>query len=302
MRIAKLNDISLTSSSVNPSTYSEYAGGSVYAAGDNVRVSFESDGTTPVYPAEEYISLADGNTGNYPPDDPINWSLIGAENRWKMFDNYVNTETTNTETIEVVVDASGADIIGLFNLQAISVSFELTAYSEVKISETIDMATMPESSWYSYFFNDATFKTDVLWSFTSYAAASLKITITYYAGAEAQCGMVAIGTQQDMGKSYYEPSIGIIDYSIKESDDLGRTYLKQGNFANKIDIDFWMDNEQIDAIKKILTSIRGTPAIFDCNNDTSYESLIAYGFYREFIITIPGPVKSKCSIDIEGLI
>lgn len=302
MRVVKLDDISLTSSNVAISTYAEYASGTTYASGNNVRVSLESDGITARYPVEEYTSLSSSNTGNYPPNDLVNWSLIGAENRWKMFDDFTNTDTENTSSIEVVVDASSIDMVGLFNIQAISVDFELTAYSEVKISETIDLLTIPESSWYSYYFNDITFQTDLLWSFTSYASASLKITITYYSGELAKCGMLVVGKQYDLGKSYYEPSIGIIDYSIKEADSLGRVFLNQGNFADKIDIDFWMDNDQVDAVKKTMTSLRGVPAIYDCNNDANKLSLVVYGFYREFTIIIPGPVKSKCSISIEGLI
>jgi len=172
MELIKPTDISLVSSSVSESAYTEYASETTYAIDDIVYVSFESDGmvaieaitsaTTPVFtwtghnlsvgqkimitaitqadwtvfndtewevstipdtntftlvsapdtsgfaaydagtdpgtfakcrtPHEIYKSLADTNAGNYPPDNAAKWSLIGATNRWKMFDGFVNTQ------------------------------------------------------------------------------------------------------------------------------------------------------------------------------------------------------------------
>jgi len=301
MRIGKLEKIKLTSSTVAGSTYNEYAAGTTYAAGDNVKVSFEADGITPRTPVEEYTAIDSSNTGNYPPDNPTHWSGLGAENRWKMFDNYVNTQTEDTTSIEVVVDSSNTNLVGFFSLLAKSVTLELSAYGSVKSTETIDLTSLPGGSWYSYFFDETVYKTSFLYDITLYAASSLKVTITYLPGEQVKCGMMAIGRQYDVGKAYYTPSIELIDYSIKETDTLGRTYLKKGNFADKINVDFWMGNGQLDAVKKILDSVRGTPTIFDCNNDTNYSSLISYGSAGALTITVPGPKKSKASIEIEGL-
>ncbi|MCD6346226.1 MAG: hypothetical protein J7L96_02270 [Bacteroidales bacterium] len=57
-------------------------------------------------------------SGNFPPiDDYTNWIRISASNRWKMFDDYVSTQTKNTETIQTKVDSSRCDAIALFDVE-----------------------------------------------------------------------------------------------------------------------------------------------------------------------------------------
>lgn len=303
MRVIELSDVTLISSNVAISTYAEYDPATTYSVGENVRVSFESDGVTPRTPVEEYTSLAGSNTDNYPPDDPVNWKDDGSENRWKMFDEYTTTHTENTSIIEIEIDASGIDVVGLFNLVAKSVTFELSAYGSVKVSETIDLFSLPENSWYSYFFNDVIYKKKILWDLPSYAAATLKITIEYHSGETVECGMATIGKQFDLGAAHYEPSIELKSYSIEDTDTLGRTYLKQGNKAKEIDIECWMDNNQIDNVFGILENLINIPVIFDCNNgDTGYLIMSTYGFFKTALIIIPGHTTSKCLMNIKGLI
>ena len=99
MRLVKLKDIELLYSNVSENLYSEWDSSTTYNTGDRVYVTKESDGTTERTPHEIYESLADNNTGNYPPDNPDKWGFISATNRWKMFDQYVNTQTENDTTM-----------------------------------------------------------------------------------------------------------------------------------------------------------------------------------------------------------
>jgi len=305
MKIHKLRDLALVSSNVAGSAYSEYAAGTTYATGNNVKVSFESDGTTPVFPVKEYQSLADSNTGNYPPDDPVNWIELGAENRCKMFDQYVNTQTENAADIEVVIDANGAESIGIFGLYGTAVTLELIRNAETIKSKTIDLRTLiPEAGWYSWLYDAYEYGlSQVIWEFPRYiSGATLEITITARSGAAA-CGMVVLGNASVLGSTRYDAKVGIDDYSIKATDSLGRAYLHQGNYANRADIDMWILNTHIDYVSRQLTAIRGIPAIFDCNNSGSeYQSLSIYGYVQNFDIIISGPLRSKCSLEIKGLI
>ena len=418
MKLVKLIDIDLIESSVAASSYDEYASGTTYATDDNVKVSFESDGSTPRTPVEEYVSLADANTGNYPPDSPSKWSLLGSSNRWKMFDEYVNSQTIDTGTIIVEIVSSNTNKIGLFGLHGAEVTltqivntelitngdcsaddftkgtgwsydsgneeydcdgsqsansklyqdvssiegkkylvkFTVKNYSAGKIAgmagsaagtdvtangdyaqvitagsaaedgviadtnfigsvddisimriandETIDISldeSFTPDYWY-YFFSDFTYKEDISWEYSFYSNSKMRIEITPQ-GGEAKCGMVALGRSSTLGATYYEPHIGIDDYSKKDTDSLGRTYLKQGNYAKKLDFDFWLDNTDIDIVRRALADVRGTPIIIDANGeDTNYGSLIMYGFIGSFDIIIPGPIKSKCTFEGKGLI
>ena len=425
MRIAKLKSIAdnalLESSTAPVSSLDEYASGTTYAADDQVKVSYESDGTTPRFPVEEYTSLADSNADNYPPDDPTKWLLNGASNRWAMFDEFVNTLSEDTDSIEVEVDSSKTNMIGLFRLQAKTVTltqivnielltdggastdsftaeagwtydstndqydcdgtqtalsklyqsitltegkkyqvlFTVSNYSAGNIAgyagdtsgmnvsangdytqtieagllneagviadadfvgsidsvsvkkvpsyEVVNLDTMPDSGWYYYLYEDVTYKNKVIWEYIQYNDSILRVKIEYYLGETAECGLMAIGSQIRIGLSEYGASVGFIDYSSKTTDSLGRTYLKQGNYANRTELEGWLYNSQIDTVMQALVDVRGVPVIFDANNPnianpTDYDSLKIYGFFQAPMITIPGAKISKISIDYEGLI
>ena len=138
---------------VTASALSEYNSATAYTTGNQVKVSFESDGTTPRTPVYEY-EAAGSTTGNYPPDDDgTNWTLIGASNRWKMFDAYVSSQTTNTDTIEVTLTVTKADRLYLLNLDAYSVTIVCAEADTTPISsETVDLTDTDSGSWSEYFF------------------------------------------------------------------------------------------------------------------------------------------------------
>ena len=435
MKLVKLIDITLLESSVTASAYDEYDDTKTYDdTTDYVKVSFASDGITARTPVEEYLSLANANLDNYPPDDSTNWSLLGASNEWKMFDGYVNSQTSDTSDIAVEITSSNTNKIGLFDLQGSAVTltqivnielitngdctaddftkgtgwsydagveydcsgaqvadsklyqiinptvdkkyivkFTVKNYSAGNVAgtiggisgtdvaadgdyvqiitvdpdtyedenghayadgytdtleggvvadsafigsvddisimriandETIDIdldVSFTPDYWY-YFFSDFTYKEDISWDYSFYANSKIRIEITTQGGT-AKCGMGALGRSVTLGTTRYEPHISIDDYSKKDTDTLGRTYLNPGNYAKKNDIDFWLDNDQVDIVRRALADVRGTAVITDANSEsTDFGSLIIYGFIKNFDIIVPGPNQSKCSLEIEGLI
>ena len=307
MRLIVLSDIDeIEYSNVTGSAYNEYSSVASYDTGNNVKVSFESNGTTPRFPVKEYESLSDANSGNYPPDDATNWIEVGAENRCKMFDGFTNTQTTNAANINVEIPANGADTVGLFNLYGTEVTLRLIRDSATIKEETFDLRTIiPSSGWYSWLFSSYEYGiTQLIWNFPKYAAgATLSIEITTRS-SEAKCGLVVLGLQRTLALTEYGPKTGIDDYSIKDTDFLGRTYLSQGNFAKRADVEMWLENAQYDFVARQLASVRGVPAIFDFNNAdlSDFQSLAIYGYIQNFDMMIPGPAISKVNIEVRGLI
>jgi len=305
MKIIVLDDITLTSSTVSGSTYNEYAGATTYAVGNTVKVSFESDGTTPLFPVKEYQSLAGSNTGNYPPDDTTNWMEIGAENRCKMFDDYTNTQTEDADDITVVLDANGFDAVGIFGIYGSDVTLKLIRAAATVKEETFDLRTLiPAAGWYSWLYNSYEYGiSQILWEFPRYVSgATLEITITTRSSA-AKCGMVVLGNAKTLGITQYDAKVGIDDYSTKETDLLGRTYLNQGAYAKRADITMWLENTTIDYVARQLAGVRGIASVLDLNNPgISYQSMVIYGYVGNFDIMIPGQIRSKCNLEAKGLI
>lgn len=419
MKVITLIDVTLDSSNVTGSSYSEYNSGTTYAATDNVKVSFESDGTTPIFPVLEYTSITSSNTGNYPPDSLTDWSLLGAENKGKMFDGSITSQTSFASYIEVEIDASNTNAVGVLNMDAQSVElthivenelitdgdgttdaftketgwayggsnwscdgtqvadsrlyqssvllsedlwvqvvFTVSGYSAGNIAgyaygnegtdvsangtytqvfqvtntdntyigliadsdfigtvddisvkfvpkyESVTLGSIEIADYWYYFFGSVLYLSDILWYYPSYGDATLRIKISNSA-SNAECGLVVLGGSYDFGFTQWQPTIGIIDYSIKTTDSLGRTTLSQGDFANRIDAEVQLEtNSSVDSVKKRLTLIRGTPALWDFNNDDvdkTFESLILYGYYEKFDEIISNWTDSICIIRINGL-
>jgi hypothetical protein len=303
MRVARQAPITLESSSVAASTLDEfdYTGSTTYNTGDEVKVSYESNGTTEKTPVIEYEAIADGITTEYPPDNPTKWSETGTSNRWAMFDDFIlNSVTTDTTDITVAVTSNRSNMVGLFGLVGSQVEFELARNSVVIDTETIDLRTLPASGWYSWLFDVYEYKTKAFWKYTKYPNATLTVTITA-TGGEATCAEMVLGNSVFLGNTQYGAKVGIDDYSIIDIDSLDRVYLNQGNYADRAEIDMWLENTAVDTVRRKLAELRGTLSLWDLNNENSdYDSLRILGYFRNFDITIPGPSISYCSIEIGG--
>ena len=253
-------------------------------------------------PHEIYKSLADANTDNYPPDNGAKWSSLGMINKWKMFDKYINTQTEDSDDIVVEIDASNSDCIGLFGLIGKEVIFTLMVDGDVQKTEVVDLDDSLIYDYYDYFFADFFYKADIFWRYpVYYSDAVLKIEIKTYQG-EAKCGLAKPAKTIVLGETQYIPQISANDYSKEVTDSLGQTYLAPGNTAKKNEFDLWLQSSEVDVVRRILESVSGAPILINANEpSTNYESLIVYGFRKNFLITIPGPIVSKCSLEIKGL-
>ncbi|WP_029689423.1 hypothetical protein [Thermoanaerobacter sp. A7A] len=310
MKVIKLKDINLIYSNIPETEYNEWSSTTTYSIGDRVIVSYESDGTTERTPHEIYESLTVSNTGNYPPDNLDKWLLVSATNRWKMFDNYVNTQTENADTIEVVVDFSQCDSFALLNVDCLSVDWYLYngnwTDSETLVDNGRISLSHPIYNWYDYFYGWIKLRTNMYKdNMVMYNTSQLRLVLNK-PGGTAKCGIMRFGKSSQIGLTQYGVSISIIDYSKKITDEFGNTYLKQGNYAKKVDCDAWISNDNIDYVYKSLAELRSVPAIYNINNSSlqkyDFNSLIVYGFFNNFYINIPGPSYSQCTLEIEGLI
>jgi len=275
---------------------------------------------------DAYRSLQDANTGNIPStatdwwelittgynigktpyDNPSNWQNLGGTNRYKMFDTFTNTVTEAADYIEVEISARKCDTCALFNLDATTIEWILYDEGidprEQVASGTIDLQITGSSSWYEYFYKDIEYKRDILFNFPIYYNGVLYLKIIK-GNSTAKCGLCRVGRGDYIGQSQLPVKTGVLDFSRRDEDDRGYSYLKPGYWTKDNDVDVMIPTKQIDIIYRKLANLRGTPLVWDCNNDgVSYENLLIYGIFRSFDVVLPGPVYSQVSINIEGLV
>ncbi|MCU7877130.1 MAG: hypothetical protein KZQ84_10070 [Candidatus Thiodiazotropha sp. (ex Lucinoma borealis)] len=301
MNIVPPKSLTMLSTDVPEILHAEYASATNYSLNDRVYVTLESDGTTERIPHKIYESLGDNNQGDYPPDNPLSWLDIGATNRWKMLDNSVGSQTVQATSMTVTVQAKYVDTLALLNLQGDSVRVRLLdAADQVLSDDTHDLSVHESGSWSDYFFGDFVYRNSLVLPINGlYATVKIEVTLT---GEQCAIGHLLAGRAIWLGGTRWDAWLGITDYSIKDTNDFGETYLTKRGYGNSLDVDVWIESGSVDRVHRTLADLRATPVLWQANNDeTVYESLILFGWYRDFQQVLPGPKYSICSLNLEGL-
>lgn len=298
-----VDDAKFDSSNVAETDYTEWTAGS-YSIGDRRMVA---TGTPDIH--RNFESLVNSNTTNPVDDQPpplgtgtgANWLNLGPTNRWAMFDNTVGTTTTNATTIDTVITPGElVNAVAVLNVSASTVQVIVTDPTEGVVYDQTDnlISDSGISDWYAYYFTPIERKTNIVFlDLPAYSAASIQVIIAVT--GTASVGVVAYGVQKEIGVTNYGVGLGIIDYSVKTTDDFGNFAITPRGFSNRSDYPVTIETSRVDAVMNLLTALRTEPSIWI--GSESFGSSIVFGYYRDFDIVISGPVVSDCNIEVEGL-
>lgn len=233
------------------------------------------------------------------------WLLVGATNRWKMFDDMVGTVTTNPVSIEVLLTPGTAvTSIALFNVEAATVTVTVEDPTDGVVYTHVEAMYDPNDEvfdWYTYFFAHFTNKSDfIISNLPPYPGANIRVVVTAGVGVNAEVGSLALGDIEDIGVACYGSSIGIIDYTKKDTDEFGNFTTVERGFSKFGDFDIDLDTDDISRVQKKLAKLRAIPCVWIGYD--GYESTIIYGYYKDFTVTIDGPIESSYNLRIEGLV
>ncbi len=271
-----------------------------YVVGDKV------DLTTDPYTYE----CIQNNTNNDPVTATTFWRKVAYNNLYAAFDQQVstvsassNTGITNTITYTLSI-IEIFDSVSLFNLKGKSVRVEITAPGVTYDSGVRALDDVLITDWYDYFFSEIVEKSEIV--FTDIppvlGSATVQITIESRDNTVAQVGAIVIGSQFYIGTTDYGTSVGIIDFSRKETDEFGNTTFVQRAFSKRISAPVTVAKDNVKKTQRVLSDLRATPCVWIGAEDETYGStLTTYGFYRDFSLAIEYPSHSLCELEIEGL-
>jgi len=232
---------------------------------------------------------------------PPTWADIGSINRWKMFNEIVGDQTTNSSTIDVTVEVPTAcNMVAAINIEATTVAVTVTDPVEgLVFSETRNTADIGVLDWWEYYFLTYESLTDMIFSnLPSYPLADIRVVLSLPTGT-AKCGELVIGQSRFIGYTQYGTTVGIIDYSKKETDSLGRFIISQKAFSKRVDFDLDLDVNAVSAVQTYLAQNRSRPMVWV--GDPIVPAVIVYGFFRNFSIVFSNAVSAACTIQVEGL-
>jgi hypothetical protein len=292
-----VTDAVLDSSNVPENDYAVWLSGTTYSVGDRVIV---------ISTHSVYESLVSSNLGNDPTtDDGTKWLRLGATNRWKAFDQKISDPVTQVDSIEYTLTPANSTptAVALFGLKGVTATVVVTDDTEGEVyNETKSLLdTLDVIDWYSYFFEEISYVSTMLFTgIPPYFGSTVDVTVTEATGETAQLGQLVFGFLVDLGLTTYGTAISIQDFSRKETDAFGNFIVVERAFSNLVDFDVRLPTQTAGRVRRILAEYRATPIVYIGNEDSSYGT-IAYGFYRNFDITLDTPSYSFAAIEVEGL-
>lgn len=305
MRVIKPATLALTSSTVSAPGYSAWSSGTNYSVGNIVIHNPTSD-----IVVRQYEAIAANLASEPVPGGTLDWLDIGPTTRTAMFDGLTGTVTTATTTMTVVVDpAVGFDTIALIRLSNVTtVTITVTRNGVADAAIAFLAANEPAP-----YFDDAQTVRNVIASVATAAATNVTVTVVLSgtSGATIGCALLLVGTRFFLGATSGTPGVGIEDYSTKETDSFGNTTLYQRAYADRASVQLLLPTAKVDAVRRKLALYRATPVLFDLNNhaadetglnDTAFESLLIFGFYESFDVTLGFPTQSFCNLQVQALI
>jgi len=282
----------LINSNVAENDYPEYIPGGNYMVGQYVIVKGD------VHKIYQCLAM-----GTYSYTDATKWLDCGMVNRWLWSDKSVASQTTNPVSIENEYRIpSRCNTVALLNVSAANVRVQMIDDTDgVVYDKSFSMgSTMGINNYYAYCFEPISRKSDlILMDLPNYANARIIVTINEPTGI-AKVGVILIGRIKKHGDSQYGIKLGIDDFSIKESDEMGAFRVVERDFRKTNEVSAEINSRDVDAFYNYLISIRAKPTLFI--GSTLYTSTYAWGFYKDFSIVIPSATKSLCNISIESLI
>ena len=103
----------------------------------------------------------------------------------------------------------------------------------------------------------------------------------------------------DLGTTETTPTIGIVDYSRRETDDFGITTVVERGFSRRMAVRFALPSDTVDGVRRTFEALRAQPAQWVASDDFGW--LNFEGFFKDFEIDLALPPLSFCTLTVEGL-
>lgn len=275
-------------------TYANWDSGTTYSIGQSV-----------TYGHRYYESVQNSNTNKQPDTNPNFWLDVGPDNKHASIDNSVSTVSSKVQEFTIVFKPNTAfDSFALINTDANITEVAITNMANVIYTKKFGLSVTEVFDWYQYFFYDTIDKRTQIVETGLSAQSSSVITIRVKTSESeiASVGQIVIGTTTDIGLVQYGANSGIVDFSVKETDEFGNMTFIERPYSDRMSAEVVVRTVDLNRVKRLLRQLRATPSVWIGSEDPDFEeTLIVFGFYRDFSITIAYPTYSLCSIEIEGL-
>lgn len=306
----RLKTENLISTNVPENDHAPWAAGTTYGRGNRVI----STATHTVY-----RSLTDSNVGNNPDleqaaladpliDDPnpVRWQILGATNRWRLFDSKPSVPCEHPESISVVLRPDFVfDGIAGFGIEASAVYITVVS-DEAGTVYTKTLAMQDDSfvrDWYSYYFKPISQLTEfVVVDVPPYGDATVTITITRASGT-VRCGQLLVGSVREIGEAVVgQTGFRGLDFSRVEQDEFGNLTTVRRAATRISDFEVFMPNSALLGFDSLMRDLRGGVAAVWIGDDDPRKAAVNYGYPLDYRVVYETSQHSVLSLQIQGIV
>lgn len=254
-----------------------------------------------------YESLQNSNLNKQPDLFPTFWLNLGYDNIHAIYDTSVSTPTTATTEMTFVTRLGNLDALAFINVECaiLEVAACDAISGELFYNSTYGLTGGNVVDWYQYFFFDPlTKRTQIVATGipSTYLNSLVTVRMKTSVGSTVSLGAFIAGMTTVIGQTQLGASAGIVDYSKKQTDEFGNFTFIERAFSKRLQASVYLSNAMMNTVQRFLTSIRATPVVWIASDDPTYEeTLIIYGFFKDFNTVISYPNNSICDLEIEGL-
>lgn len=295
-RAADVNTLKMVSN-IPENDYPLWNAGTTYVLGDRVLELTRH---------KIYESIQNANK-NKALTDTLWWLDIGYDNRWRMFDASITSQTSAVgDVVVALTPGQRIDTLVGLNCNATSVTINVVDSIDGLVFSERQELTSPSNinDWYMYFYEPVIRLPDWIQYELPVGYSTATTTVRFTSPETTAVGELIMGLSKDIGITEWGVRVGTIDYSIKTKDAFGNYTIVPRNFSKRADYNIRMETWQVDNIQNTLASYRSTPIVYAGTNkvsDEQYQSTIVYGYYKDFSISITYESISECTLTVEGL-
>lgn len=309
IRPINVTDAILTSSTIAEDDYAEWSDLTTYAQGD-----FAISTTT----HRVYRSLTADNLDNDPDaeqaaladplvtdPDPINWQVIGATDRWKLFDSKPSQKATEADNITVVLTpAQFVQGFAAFGVSANTITVTMEVDSVEVYNRTVQMQDESGvTNWFEYWTTPISDLSEVvLLDLPQFANAVITVSIDRL-GGNVSVGQVILGQVWDFGTTLFDGTqISGLDFSVVQNDEFGNLTTVQREATRLATFDVHVNAFELLSFDARMRSLRGgVPAVFVGEEDARLAALL-YGIVRDYRAVYRSREWSLITIECQGVI
>jgi len=296
---ATITDANILANSVAEADYPLWDIGATYGLGDYVMV-------VDVDIHKVFRSVLAGNTGHNPLEEadinnPVYWAFVGATNKYKMFDDYISTQTVADEVISFTLGGLGqVNTFALFGLSGQSITLEIRDEDGTFISsETRDLISYSSfGSFYDWLFTPFLVATFVVFeNIPPYYNARFNVTVT--GAGQVGIGAVLPAYGYQFGSITRDSTVDQKDYSLKTELTPGVFVFEKGVTVILGEMEFFFDVNKFDLLNNLIKQQAGIPTLVIGNS--RYETLTQYGIIQGAPNSLPSAQEGSCRLKVESL-